>query len=215
MEPRYTVCGNKVHVVTHNLAGPPMTIYFCGEFDIPPDRATTFSGRNTFPAGRHYRTFDNVTILEPTFEGDHASSGPLTNRVGALFTWNSKHSGQLKSRVGVSFISIEKACAFKNDEVPSWILNDTMQAARDEWNHDVFSKIRVSTGPSANKTRLSLLYSSLYFMHLIPSDRTGENPLWSSEEPYWDDFYTLCMPAVYIEPLPLLSVAKGICFATQ
>lgn len=25
----------------------------------------------------------------------------------------------------------------------------------------------------------------------MPSDRTGENPYWESEEPYYDDFYTL------------------------
>ena len=31
---------------------------------------------------------------------------------------------------------------------------------------------------------LELLYSSLYGMHLIPSNRTGENPLWESSEPY-------------------------------
>ena len=31
---------------------------------------------------------------------------------------------------------------------------------------------------------LELLYSSLYGMHLLPSNRTGENPLWKSSEPY-------------------------------
>lgn len=30
------------------------------------------------------------------------------------------------------------------------------------------------------------------FSSLMPSDRTSENPLWGSEEPFWDDFYTLC-----------------------
>lgn len=66
-----------------------------------------------------------------------------------------------------------------------------MSAARKEWNQDVFSKIQVDTSPSVNQTNLILLYSSLYFMHLMPSERTGENPLWDSGEPYWDDFYTL------------------------
>src|SRR5690606_11796251 len=28
-------------------------------------------------------------------------------------------------------------------------------------------------------------------MFLIPSDRTGENPLWTSSEPYYDDIFTL------------------------
>ena len=67
-----------------------------------------------------------------------------------------------------------------------------MDAARKEWNKDIFGKIKVPTDDSANKTRLSLLYSSLYFAHLIPSERTGENPFWDSDEPSWDDFYTMC-----------------------
>ena len=37
---------------------------------------------------------------------------------------------------------------------------------------------------------MQLLYSSLYGMHLIPSNKTGENPGWSSSEPYYDDIFT-------------------------
>ncbi|KAF2117322.1 glycosyl hydrolase family 92-domain-containing protein [Lophiotrema nucula] len=172
--------------------GPPVTIYVCGEFDSAPDNAETFSGKNTFPVGRHFRTFDNGTTPQPTFRGSEARSGPLNDRVGAIFSWNGTNSLSLiKSRVGVSFMSVDKACAYKNEEVASWDIQQTAQAARDEWNRDVFSKIQVDASPSANKTRLALLYSSLYFMHLIPSERVGENPLWESDEPYWDDFYTM------------------------
>ena len=32
---------------------------------------------------------------------------------------------------------------------------------------------------------------SFAYADLLPSNRTGENPLWSSEEPYYDDFFTL------------------------
>ena len=97
----------------------------------------------------------------------------------------------MRSRIGISFISADKACSYKNSEIGSWVLNDTVNAAVQEWNQDVFSKIQVSADESANKTNLAILYSSLYFMHLIPSDRAGENPLWISSEPFWDDFYTL------------------------
>lgn len=172
--------------------GTPVTIYVCGEFDSIPDQARTFSGRNTFPTSRHFRSFDNDTIPQPTFSSSGARSGPLNDRVGAIFSWNSSSAtAQIKSRVGASFISIDKACAYKNQELASWDIQSTAQAARDEWNRDVFSKIRVDTSAKANKTRLAMLYSSLYFMHLIPSERIGENPLWESDEPYWDDFYTM------------------------
>lgn len=39
-------------------------------------------------------------------------------------------------------------------------------------------------------TKLNQLYSALYFMHLLPTNKTGENPGWKSEEPYYDDIFT-------------------------
>ena len=171
--------------------GPPVTVYVCGEFDSPADEARAFKGKNTFPVGRHFRSFGNASTPEPTYTGSSARSGPQSDRVGAIFSWNgTDDSAEIKSRVGISFMSVEKACAYKNEEL-SWSIEETTQAARDEWNRDVFSKVRVDTSEKANKTRLALLYSSLYFMHLIPSERVGENPLWESDEPYWDDFYTM------------------------
>lgn len=170
--------------------GAPFTVYICGEFDTPPDQAKTFRGRNTDPMQR-YHTFSNEPYQQPIYGNDSETSGPLNDRIGALFTWSQDADAcTVKSRVGVSFISAEKACQFKDDEIKSWDLNDTVSAAVDEWNKDVFSKIQVPTDDSQNQTNLVLLYSSLYFMHLMPSDRTGENPLWQSNEPYWDDFYT-------------------------
>jgi putative alpha-1,2-mannosidase len=168
--------------------GAPVTVYVCGEFKTPPDEARAFKAKNTFPVSRHFRTFDGDETPPPTFTGTTARSGALNDRVGALFSWN--NSTEVTSRVGISFISVDKACAYKDAEL-SWSIAETEHASRDEWNRDVFSKIRVPTTGSANKTRLALLYSSLYFMHLIPSERVGENPLWESDEPYWDDFYTM------------------------
>jgi predicted alpha-1,2-mannosidase len=169
--------------------GAPVTVFVCGEFDTPPNEAKAFKGRNTFPTSRHFRTFGNSTIPHPTYTGASARSGPMNDRVGAIFTWT--NTTEIRSRVGISFISVEKACAYKKFELGSWSIEETAQAARDEWNRDVFSKIRVDISEAANKTRLALLYSSLYFMHLIPSERVGENPLWESDEPSWDDFYTM------------------------
>lgn len=166
-----------------------MTVYVCGEFDTPPNEAKAFKGKNTFPVSRHFRSFNNATTPFPTFTGTTARSGPLNDRVGAVFSWS--NATEVKSRVGISFKSVDKACTYKDAELSSWSIEGTMQKARDEWNRDVFSKVRVSVSEAANKARLALLYSSLYFMHLIPSERIGENPLWESDEPYWDDFYTM------------------------
>lgn len=162
----------------------PMTTYFCGEFDEAPDEVMTFKGRNTDPMSRVH-SFANEPVPQATFSSGNISetSGPLNDRIGALFTWSTNSTaGPVRSKVGISMISTAKACAYKDQEITSWNVNDTVQAAVDEWNADVFSKIQVPLDETQNQTNIILLYSSLYFMHLMPSDRSNENPLWPSTD---------------------------------
>jgi putative alpha-1,2-mannosidase len=170
--------------------GAPYKVYFCGEFEDEPDQAKTFKGKNTDPIPR-YHTFADGSVPQAVFSSSHSeASGPMNDRVGAVFSWNST-AATVKSKVAVSFISTEKACQYIDAEIPSWNLQDSVDDAVQEWNTDVFSKVQVPTASSANMTNVALLYTSMYFVHLMPSDRSGENPLWDSDEPYWDDFYTL------------------------
>jgi putative alpha-1,2-mannosidase len=123
----------------------------------------------------------------------------MRNRVGGIFNFSS--SEIVQSRVGISFISTDKACTFAQEEIRSWTLRDTVIAAVEEWNRDILSKVKVSG--STNTTRLTMLYSGLYLAHLLPSDRPGENPNWNSTEPYYDDYYTIwdtfrCLNSFYL-----------------
>jgi putative alpha-1,2-mannosidase len=178
---------------SNKTTGAPFTVYFYGEFSTPPDKSQTFSGVNTDPMPR-YQNLANGGISEPTFKNTSrkVTSGPMNNRIGLLLSWNDGPASHITSRVGISSISTDRARSYIQKEIPSWKLKDTVASAVKEWNTDVFNKIQVPLGDSANMTHVRLLYSSLYFIHLMPSDRTGENPLWDSEEPYWDDFYTMC-----------------------
>jgi predicted alpha-1,2-mannosidase len=36
-----------------------------------------------------------------------------------------------------------------------------------------------------------MFYTAMYHALLMPSDRTGENPLWQSKDPYYDDYYAI------------------------
>jgi putative alpha-1,2-mannosidase len=175
------------------LIGAPFTVYFYSEFDIKPESAQVFRGPNTDPM-RGSQGLANGQPSFPIYDNstDKESSGPMNDRVGAVFSWKPDTEARIISKVGISFISVEKARAFIRSEIPSWTLSDTVESAVKEWNEDVFSKIQVALDDTANLTNVRLLYSSLYFIHLMPSDRTGENPLWESDEPSWDDFYTLC-----------------------
>lgn len=115
---------------------------------------------------------------EPTYESE-------TARLGAVFSFT---ESDVVSRVGVSFISGEQACSHIDAEIPDdATLEDIRDETKEAWNSQVFSKV---TTTETNTTKLNQLYSALYFMHLLPVNKTGENPLWESDEPYYDDIFT-------------------------
>jgi putative alpha-1,2-mannosidase len=106
--------------------------------------------------------------------------------VGGLVTFKER---VVSSRVGISWISKAQACRNVNEQIPSTsTFNDVVQGTKDIWNSQLFSKM-ITT--STNTTNLDLLYTSLYHMNLLPSNRTGENPGWQSTEPYYDDIFTM------------------------
>ncbi|KAL8989847.1 MAG: hypothetical protein Q9169_008268, partial [Polycauliona sp. 2 TL-2023] len=106
--------------------------------------------------------------------------------VGAVFTFDER---EVKSTVGISWISSAKACRFADEEIPpGTTVEDLAAAAKANWNTQVFSKIKPDT---EDIEALELLYTSLYGMHLMPTNRTGENPKWESAEPYYDDFVSM------------------------
>ncbi|KAB5576443.1 family 92 glycoside hydrolase [Coniochaeta sp. 2T2.1] len=152
---------------------PKWSVYFCGYFD----REATFKtflgdGNNAGTGLAQYSDASNVTS---------------TARLGAVFSFGNETNVQ--SRVGVSFISTDQACENVNSQIPAGTTLETLRSqTRDVWNAQVFSKI---TTTDTDVTKLQLLYSSLYHMHLIPTNKTGENPMWEGSEPYYDDIFTL------------------------
>ncbi|GAB7353635.1 hypothetical protein MBLNU459_g4048t1 [Dothideomycetes sp. NU459] len=150
-----------------NLA-PNWNIYFCGSFDEPALSSKTFTGNGT-------------TLY--SYGGSNSTSGNI--RQGGVFSFN---TSTVTSRVGVSFISTAKACQNVKQEVPSGCsLQSLVSASQTRWTEEVFSKVQTT---ETNTTVLTQLYSYLYGMHLLPSNRTGENPLWVSSEPSYDDIFT-------------------------
>ncbi|KAL5117689.1 hypothetical protein ACEQ8H_004437 [Pleosporales sp. CAS-2024a] len=148
---------------------PDWTIYFCGRFSQPPVQSYTFI------------VTGNTTVTNN--DGRRVSG---RQQLGGAFTFTGQ---SLKSRVGISFLSTEKACANLDAEITAETgMGTLVDKAKARWNADILGKIQVS---STNHTDLQLLYSSLYGMFLLPSNRTGENPAWTSSEPYYDDVFTL------------------------
>ena len=108
------------------------------------------------------------------------SSGSATSNssdvyVGGLYKFN---TSVVSSRVGISWISNDQACQNLENEIPQGTgFSTVVQNTKRAWNTQVLSKI---TTTSMNATNLGLLYTSLYFMNLLPTNQTGENPGWVS-----------------------------------
>lgn len=55
-----------------------------------------------------------------------------------------------------------------------------------KWNR-VLDKVELD-GDKNDKVKF---YTALYHCYLQPTDKTGENPKWTSAEPNYDDFYAI------------------------
>ncbi|KEZ41153.1 putative glycosyl hydrolase protein [Scedosporium apiospermum] len=150
---------------------PTWVVYFCGYFDKP---ATYKTFLGTRPDGEDLDWYEERDKVDFSL-----------NRLGAVFSFKDT---EVKSRVGVSFISTDQACRNVNNEIPDGTsLSKLRDDTRKEWGDKVLSKV---TTTETDPELLARLYSALYFMNLLPQNKTGENPLWESEEPYYDDIFT-------------------------
>ncbi|OXN03344.1 hypothetical protein CDV58_07580 [Aspergillus fumigatus] len=101
-----------------------------------------------------------------------------------------KAKSEITSLIGISLMSSDRARSFIRSEIPSWRLTDTVKDAVEQWNKEVLSKTQVPLDRTANMAHVRLLYSSLYFMYPMPSNRTGDNPLWRKVSEWTRSFRT-------------------------
>jgi len=72
-------------------------------------------------------------------------------------------------------------------EIPGFDFAATHAAAVAKWAR-ALGKVAIE-GATAEQEQV--FYTALYHTMLMPTDRTGENPLWNSAEPYYDDYYAI------------------------
>ncbi|TID25006.1 glycoside hydrolase family 92 protein [Venturia nashicola] len=100
-----------------------------------------------------------------------------------------KENRQILVRVGVSFISIEQACGNAESEIPDFDFAKTLSAAEEAWKVKL-DVIEVDDRGVSDELK-EVFWSGIYRSLISPQDYTGENPLWKSDEPYYDSFYCI------------------------
>lgn len=91
------------------------------------------------------------------------------------------------ARVGISFISPHQACSNAESEIGNFDFESTRKAAAQKWTEKL-RPIRVSR-KGVQPSVLTNFYSGVYRTMINPQNYTGENPLWTTAEPYFDSFY--------------------------
>lgn len=146
--------------------GKAYTVYFYAETDRPFVQSLTWKGNR---------------ITEAQSQYDSAE------KTGALLRF-AKNDKVVQLKVGISFLSMQKAKINAHSEIPHWSFEKVHQDLLGQWEQ-LLQKIEIN--PSTPLTKKRMFYTGLYHTMLMPVDRTGENPLWSDPEPYYDDFYAI------------------------
>lgn len=108
---------------------------------------------------------------------------------GAWLRFNPSENGTISARVGMSFISADKACQNAETEIPGqeWDFVGIKENAENAWREKL-SMISVDATGVSDALQTNF-WSAVYRTMMSPQNYTGENPLWESSEPYYDSFY--------------------------
>lgn len=159
------VCGSASVKGGWNKQPIPYTVYFYALCDSP---------------AQDFGVFEDSTP-KPREKKALSSDGKKT---GAWLEFKPQGARAVNMKIGISFVSVKKA---KEYAARLASFEETLKKARQIWNR-ALSPIRVE---SSKPEYLRLFYTCLYHAMLMPVDRSGENPLWTSKEPYYDDFYAI------------------------
>jgi predicted alpha-1,2-mannosidase len=127
---------------------------------------------------------------------------------GGFVRFQGPLTGKLSARMGVSFINTAQACKNAEEEIPGpeFDFERLRKEAEDAWG-DKFKPITVDSS-GVNESMQTNFWSAVYRTMISPQDYTGENPHWTSPEPYFDSFY--CIWDMWRVQLPFLTIADPV-----
>lgn len=148
--------------------GRAYTVYFWAVFDKPFHSYGTWKNDEIYPSIKSQ--FDNGC------------------KTGAYLFFNEQFSDTVNMKIGISYISPLKAKENILNEIPHWNFEQVLSETQNRWEN-LINKIEIDA--SASTEQKTMFYTALYHTMLMPVDKTGENPLWTSDKPYYDDFYAI------------------------
>lgn len=146
--------------------GKAYTVYFYAQFDTPAKDVGTWKK----PEGIH-----------PGQRSEFDSNSAC----GAYFNFETQNNQRIRVRVGISYLSSLKAKE-NLKEINDWNFEQTKLRCCSKWD-SLFQKVALK----ATQYQKKLFYTALYHVYMQPTDKTGENSLWKSDAPYYDDYFAI------------------------
>jgi predicted alpha-1,2-mannosidase len=166
--------------------------------------------RGGWNKGGEYRVFYDLVLDTPANNVQTWIGATLSTKrdatvaenkpIGVTFDFGAHSHQVVQAKVGISFISAAQARQNIQAEIPDWSFQAVHRANTALWNTEL-SKLQLAGATDAQRRKL---YTAMYHVMMMPVDRTGENPDWSSSEPYYDDYYAIW--DTYRSSSPLLTL---------
>ncbi|MFN2456337.1 MAG: GH92 family glycosyl hydrolase [Pyrinomonadaceae bacterium] len=183
--------GTRAHIIAPNriegsgnfIGGwnpTPYTLHFAAEFSRP------FKAYGTWRGDEVYKGMSTVS-------GEQSAAG-------AFVTFDTTRDRAVGIKIGVSFVSPEKAGSNIASETGAAGFDEIRRRAAASWSQ-VLAKIKVDGG---NEDQRRIFYTALYRSHYMPHDLTGENAWWPSREPHYEDYYAIWDTFRTLHPLMTL-----------
>lgn len=171
----------------------PYKLYFYAEYDRPAvdfGAWTASQGRLVQQPGQG--SLDGLpqaktAAAKGELMVDYDTQQEFSHRLGTWASFATVGGEQVRLKLAVSFISVDKARANLAAEMPGWDFDAVQAKAAGQWR-EALSRIEVSGG---SEDQRRIFYTALYRSHTMPHDLSGENVWWASSEPHYEDFYTL------------------------
>ena len=187
------ITGMQASVMGWNIQTVPMRVYFYLLTDTPAFTSGTWEDGKAIQPGaktaNYKMPFTMRTLPKP----------PPIVSTGAYLTFTATEK-PVMVKVGLSFVSIEQAKKNAMSEVAGFDFDGTHRDSVAAWDEEL-AKVKIEGGTGSERQQFA---TGLYHSMLMPVDRTGENPLWKSTTPYYDDFY--CIWDTFRSSTPLLTL---------
>lgn len=142
-----------------------------------------------------------VTWKDGKFYSNQSAQFDSGKKTAVLLSFGTEGKQEVNIKIGISFLSELKAKNNIEVEIPHWNFNTVLASLENKWEQ-LLNRVQLSADTSEEYKKM--FYTGLYHTMIMPVDRTGENPLWTNDEPYYDDFY--CVWDTFRSSSPLITL---------